>query len=343
MASADNPEIGILPSGTRTWFRVLAFITVISVGGLVVLGGVVRVTESGLGCPDWPLCYGGFLPPPDLKAIIEYSHRFVASALVGPLVLATCIAAWIAYRKQPWLVVPASVALVLLFIQSGLGAVTVLQELPPFIVLVHLAVAQAMLATLIVLLVVSFAGPLTSAAPLVGAGPLAGAAPLGGPNTPESDTRSRRLPSMLLAASVMAYALILTGSYVTAAGATAACVGWPLCHGSLFPDSWPQTVHMGHRYATLVFGLFMIYALHLAIKSDRGGSIRWLGLAGSAALLTQIAAGAFVVTLGFTEELRALHLSLATIVWGIMVGLTAAAHTRLEDHGRVDRSNPRPA
>ena len=331
MASADTAATGILPSGTRTWFRVLAFITVISVGGLVVLGGVVRVTESGLGCPDWPLCYGGFLPPPDLKAIIEYSHRFVASALVGPLVLATCIAAWIAYRKQPWLVVPASVALVILFIQSGLGAVTVLQELPPFIVLVHLAVAQAMLATLIVLLVVSFAGPLT------------GAAPLGGPNTPESDTRSRRLPSMLLAASVMAYALILTGSYVTAAGATAACVGWPLCHGSLFPDNWPQTVHMGHRYATLVFGLFIIYALHLAIKSARGGSIRWLGLAGSAALLVQIAAGAFVVTLGFTEELRALHLSLATIVWGIMVGLTAAAHTRLEDHGRVDRSNPRPA
>ena len=168
MASADTAATGILPSGTRTWFRVLAFITVISIGGLVVLGGVVRVTESGLGCPDWPLCYGGFLPPPDLKAIIEYSHRFVASALVGPLVLATCIAAWIAYRKQPWLVVPASVALVLLFIQSGLGAVTVLQELPPFIVLVHLAVAQAMLATLIVLLVVSFAGPLTSAAPLVG-------------------------------------------------------------------------------------------------------------------------------------------------------------------------------
>ena len=325
MASADTSATGILPSGTRTWFRVLAFITVISVGGLVVLGGVVRVTESGLGCPDWPLCYGGFLPPPDLKAIIEYSHRFVASALVGPLVLATCIAAWIAYRKQPWLVVPASVALILLFIQSGLGAVTVLQELPPFIVLVHLAVAQAMLATLIVLLVVSFQGPLA------------------GPNTPKSDTRSRRLPSMLLAASVMAYALILTGSYVTAAGATAACVGWPLCHGSLFPDNWPQTVHMGHRYATLVFGLFIIYALHLAIKSARGGSIRWLGLAGSAALLIQIAAGAFVVTLGFTEELRALHLSLATIVWGIMVGLTAAAHTRLEDHGRVDRSNPRPA
>ena len=331
MASADTSATGILPSGTRTWFRVLAFITVISVGGLVVLGGVVRVTGSGLGCPDWPLCYGGFLPPPDLKAIIEYSHRFVASALVGPLVLATCIAAWIAYRKQPWLVVPASVALVLLFIQSGLGAVTVLQELPPFIVLVHLAVAQAMLATLIVLLVVSFTGP------------LARAGPMAGPKTPESDTRSRRLPSMLLAASVMAYALILTGSYVTAAGATAACVGWPLCHGSLFPDNWPQTVHMGHRYATLVFGLFIIYALHLAIKSARGGSIRWLGLAGSAALLIQIAAGAFVVTLGFTEELRALHLSLATIIWGIMVGLTAAAHTRLEDHGRVDRSNPRPA
>ena len=282
----------------------------------MVLGGIVRVTESGLGCPDWPLCYGGFLPPPDLHAIIEYSHRFVASALVGPLVAATCIAAWVAHRRQRWLVIPASVAVVLLLVQSGLGAVTVLQELPPAIVSVHLAVAQAMLATMIVILVVSFAGP------LVGAG------------TPEPGAPSKRgrglskLPSMLLAASVMAYVLIMTGSYVTAAGATAACLGWPLCHGSLFPETWPQTVHMAHRYATLVFGLFIIYALHLAIRSDRGGYVRWLGMAGSTALLAQIAAGAFIVTLGFTAELRALHLSLATIVWGIMVALTATAHTR---------------
>ena len=54
---------------------------------LITVGGIVRTTGSGLGCPDWPLCYGKVLPPFEYHAIIEYIHRFVASIIVGPLVL----------------------------------------------------------------------------------------------------------------------------------------------------------------------------------------------------------------------------------------------------------------
>ena len=80
------------------WIRPLSTLTVFSVFGLVVLGGVVRVTGSGLGCPDWPLCYGRVVPPWELTALIEYSHRMVASAIVGPLVLLTCGVSWLAHR-----------------------------------------------------------------------------------------------------------------------------------------------------------------------------------------------------------------------------------------------------
>ncbi|MCH8831890.1 MAG: COX15/CtaA family protein, partial [Chloroflexi bacterium] len=79
-ASETPSETG--KTGSR--FRGLTLFTVLAAFALVVLGGVVRVTESGLGCPDWPLCQGRLIPPLETSAIIEYSHRLVASALLGP-------------------------------------------------------------------------------------------------------------------------------------------------------------------------------------------------------------------------------------------------------------------
>ena len=58
--------------------------------GQVALGGVVRVTDSGLGCPDWPLCYGHLLPPAGYEIALETGHRFVA-ALLGLLIITIAI------------------------------------------------------------------------------------------------------------------------------------------------------------------------------------------------------------------------------------------------------------
>src|SRR5438552_18414642 len=65
----------------------------------IALGGVVRVTGSGLGCPDWPLCHGRPYPPADLNSIIEYSHRAVGS-LTELLIAATAILAWVVWRNR---------------------------------------------------------------------------------------------------------------------------------------------------------------------------------------------------------------------------------------------------
>src|SRR5256884_6787447 len=79
----------------------------------IALGGVVRVTGSGLGCPDWPLCQGRPYPPANLNAIIEYSHRTVG-AITGVLIIATVVAAWAVFRtKRPavaWLATPSLIA-----------------------------------------------------------------------------------------------------------------------------------------------------------------------------------------------------------------------------------------
>src|SRR5712691_13134211 len=78
---------------TMRAYRGLAVATAVSAYLLILLGGLVRITGAGLACPDWPLCRGRVIPPPDSLVLIEWSHRFVAS-IVGLLTLAVAFAAW---------------------------------------------------------------------------------------------------------------------------------------------------------------------------------------------------------------------------------------------------------
>src|SRR5260370_17511268 len=81
------------------FFRRLAVATAIFAYLQIALGGVVRVSGSGLGCPDWPLCHGRPYPPADLHAIIEYSHRAVGT-VTGILIIATVLLAWAIFRHR---------------------------------------------------------------------------------------------------------------------------------------------------------------------------------------------------------------------------------------------------
>ena len=80
-------------------FRRVAVLTAIFAYLQIALGGVVRVSGSGLGCPDWPLCHGRPYPPADLHAIIEYSHRTVG-VVTGVLIIATVVGAWLVFRTR---------------------------------------------------------------------------------------------------------------------------------------------------------------------------------------------------------------------------------------------------
>src|SRR5437667_139518 len=109
-------------------FRALSVATAVATYALVVLGGVVRVSGSGLGCPDWPLCHGRVLPPLDLHAIIEYSHRTAAS-LTSTLVVLTAAVAWMAWRNRRDLVVPAALQLLHRGVAAVIGLLVVMSLL----------------------------------------------------------------------------------------------------------------------------------------------------------------------------------------------------------------------
>ena len=310
---------------SRRWLRGLAWASVISAFALIILGGVVRVTGSGLGCGgDWPLCDGRLLPALTAADLIEYSHRLVASAIVGPLIIATAAVAGLRFRRERWLSVSAAVAVVLLLMQGGLGGVTVLTELPGHIVAAHLALAQALLGCLLLILVAAYRRPSAATIPSIAYNRPAGLAESTATN---GWMAAARFPRWAMLSAIATYLLILSGAYVTATpGALAACPDWPLCQGWTLPVDHLPAVNMFHRIVAALLGLLIIYTLHLGWriggrKSDGGQIIRALSLAGLILFAAQLLVGGIAVWTGFPVELRALHIALATAVWAVMASL----------------------
>ncbi len=128
----------------------LASHLVVALIALVVIGGATRVMEAGLACPDWPLCYGSFFPgnQMNVQVFLEWLHRLDAF-LVGTALLAQLWISIVWHNHLPnWFPWACASLLLLVAIQGGLGAMTVLQLLPTTVVTAHLAVALVLVAVM---------------------------------------------------------------------------------------------------------------------------------------------------------------------------------------------------
>jgi heme A synthase len=260
-------------------FVTLAWIAAACAYLLIVLGAVVRISGSGMGCGDhWPLCNGRLFPPlDDIRTVIEWSHRLVA-ALVSVLVLALGALAWKgAGNLESGARAAAYTAVVLLIIQVLLGAVTVKTGLTPVLVILHLATAMLLLAALIA----------AARAPWI--------------PTPDS-----WIPIAL------AFITVLFGALTANLGAIASCGGFPLCNGQLIPTAGPLAwIQWIHRLLAYTLAGYLIWWV---VKSRNRALWVMLGV-----VLLQIAIAATMLALDFPSALQTAHAAVGAGVWAAVV------------------------
>ena len=289
--------------------RRIAWVTVGFTYFLIALGGTVRVSDSGLSCPDWPLCYGRPYAPPEIHALLEESHRYTAS-IVSLLIIALAISALIWARKEKQVLIPALMAPFFLVIQIVLGGLTVLWKLPPTIITAHLGTALAIFAMVITVAVMS-----GKAKP-----------------SKEHPAKTRKFVRLAMTNALLVYGLMLSGSYVVGSGATLACPGWPLCGTA---PQWAVQYHLSdinsfHRLVATFVGLVLIWTLISAWRRRNvAPGQAWVALVAGILFVVQAVVGGLVVLLMRPDFVAGLHLALATAVWGSLVLLAVLAARQL--------------
>ena len=295
-----------------TRFQKTAVATVVATFLLVTVGVIVRATDSGMGCPDWPLCYGKVIPPlDDSKAWWEWIHRTIA-AVIGFLILAVAFFAWKDHRDRPSLLWPSMAAVVLVGFQAWLGRATVAQNNSGPSVTAHLAAAMALLGLLIFVTVRAFY-----------------------PARLPARGGSQRFTLLAVLCAAAMFGLLLFGSNVTAMNAGLVFSDWPLMNGTLLPVG-PATdpairplyeAHVLHRYVAGVVLLITWATAAAAWKTQRSRpAIVRMALAIALVYPLQAVIGGlqvFTLLAGWTQVL---HLGVGAILWGLSVALAVTSY-----------------
>src|ERR1700730_7402620 len=302
------------PQRRLLWFRRIAFAGALLAAAVVVLGAWVRLTDAGLGCPDWPGCYGHIYPNAGdadprssvhfAKALHEMIHRYFATSL--GLVVTTLLGWAVLFRAdrgQPLL--PAALAFVVVCLQGTLGALTVTLLLKPLIVTAHLIGG---LTTLGLLWWLSLEPE--------------------GRQPTERETTVRKFALVGLAALIIQIAL---GGWTSSNYAAVACPDFPTCQRSWWPQMdfrdafvlWRgldidyeggvltnparMAIHFTHRLGALVAGSILISVGVLVATKAASRRLRAAGGLLVLAVLLQISLGVATVHFGVPLSVATLH------------------------------------
>jgi heme A synthase len=301
-------------------YRRLAFWSCVATFVLIVVGGVVRVSDSGLGCgpqgsgfSGWPFCNGDVVPGLDLNAVVEYAHRALAGT-VSIMLFALAFLAIRRYRSHRGLVWASLGAALLVVAQGLLGAATVEQGLDERLVAAHLGLAMLLLGLLIYVWRAS--RPET-----IGAEPVRG---------------GRGFRALALGAGAALFATIVAGGYMAGTqnygrpdyqlgdGAHHACgKEFPTCNGDFMPFGEARLVdiHLTHRAFMYLATILVLALVVVALRRRPSEGVVRSAWALAGLLCVQVLVGALNVWLDEYELLILLHLALGTLLWATVVGL----------------------
>jgi len=351
-------------NGSRQhWLRAATVLTLFLTFDLVLFGAFTRLSDSGLGCPDWPGCYGSASPVGAKteisaaqnampsgpvthgKAWVEMVHRYMATG-VGALILILTVASWrMRLRATPGLKTPnpwwPTVTLIWVCIQGAFGALTVTMKLFPAIVTMHLLGG-------LLLLVLLTAQAASQARTLdIHAGPM------------EPTDRLTRL-SLTVAGVLLAVQLTL-GGWVSTNYAVLACTDFPTCQGSWWPDMaftqgfqiWRElgmtadgahvsfaaltAIHYVHRL--MAYAVLLVLAV-LAWRLGRTERMRPIARTIGALAVLQLATGLGNVVLDWPLIAALLHTGGAA---ALVISVTWAFCSSHADEGLACSSEPAPS
>jgi protoheme IX farnesyltransferase len=294
---------------------------------LVTVGGLVRASGSGLGCPGWPRCYGYWFPPfgqhgEALRhALIEYSHRFLTTITVILIILLVVAAWWRKGDRRAPTAWAATAALVLILVQAGLGAAVVKSELDPLLVTLHYANAMLLVATLVIAVVTAYVDL----------------------RSYRATGRHRRFANVAAGVTAASFVVILIGTYVRGENAGLAFPDWPLMNGKAIPElSAPLAApQFAHRLAVLVVFVGIVLLARMAWNGERNRPpVRALALTSAGLFVVQALLGAALIWTSLATGARVAHEAVGALVWAALVATTVLAY-RYEPTGEARAAEAR--
>ena len=266
-------------------FSLFSLLLIIAIIFQIILGAIVRITDSGLACPDWPLCYGLWLPTKDkiqlieninfsyIQILLEWFHRANAAAIVGPLTIILLLKSLFqnAYKKYRFFTI---IIFCVVIVQSLIGGFTVFDKNSAWSVALHLSLALIFVFLTISMIFKSLKIQINI-----------------------YNTNSKREFIILIISISLVFLTMLLGAIVSKSGASLACANWPICNEKLIPSSieYLEFIHILHRIFAIFSVISIIYFSFVYKFYENNFYIKIIYILPSLLIILQILLGALVI------------------------------------------------